>query len=87
MWDRVTPKKWRFAAIVIFCIEIVIIFLYSFFPESFLSSFMGTVGIIGAFIVILTYPIFWRCPQCKRLLPLEHIAMINRCPYCGEYIE
>lgn len=39
--------------------------------------------VTGAVLALL----FWRCPWCHRIMPLQRMISIEFCPYCGTDID
>lgn len=75
---------------VLFFRRISLVFLFSSIIISSLSTFLNSIigGIIGItllIIYIIISIIFWRCPFCKKRLPMRfNINNVDEvlCPYC-----
>jgi DNA-directed RNA polymerase subunit RPC12/RpoP len=75
---------------VLFFRRISLVFLFSSIIISSLSTFLnsiigGIVGITLLIIYIIISIIFWRCPFCKKRLPMRfNINNVDEvlCPYC-----
>ena len=67
--------------------------LFLSFPSSFIGSilkvsFLSITGVSLLIIFIVISLIFWRCPYCKKALPIrfninEDIDDNYNCPYCN----
>ena len=41
-------------------------------------------GILAALAGLIVYFLFWRCPDCRKHLPIQSMYDIDFCPNCGK---
>lgn len=76
--------KIRRLSLIILFISIIINMIGGFFSNLILAA----IGILLLTIFVLANLIFWRCPSCKKRLPIKFDYKNNvdevLCPYCNE---
>lgn len=40
-------------------------------------------GVIAFLAACIIFFCFWRCPTCKKILPVQGSLGMDHCPYCG----
>lgn len=56
-------------------------------PNEVVLIILAVIGFICFFIAMIIAAIYWRCPSCRKSLPIQGIFGIEYCPYCAEYLE
>lgn len=71
-------------------IGIATVFFSALIYMEYESDYIIIIGFSLFFILlvmsIMIKLVYWRCPKCKRVLPISKI-FIDYCPYCGEKID
>ena len=82
------PLKWRSLSLICTLIEIAALFLCMFClsPDALFYKIVLSILLTLAFANALSCLVFWRCPECRRILPIDRMWMIHSCPFCGEHL-
>lgn len=55
-------------------------------PKEFFQMIFGVSGVVIFIIANLLLLIFWRCPKCRKILPLDGMLGATYCSCCGKEI-
>lgn len=72
------PARWRLLCLLLLVVTILCC-LSSYIYDSLLYQNAGIICIALAIGGTLG---FWRCPRCHRILPLQNMLYIEKCPKC-----
>lgn len=79
------PRKAKVLTIIIEIAAIIVLGTAALLRvNSIWPWIVAMVLIIAASAVLL---VFWRCPWCHRILPMQGMIGIGHCPYCGTDID
>ena len=53
-------------------------------PVNYILWVLLACDVVSIFVVEL---VFWRCPNCRRLLPSTGMITMQHCPYCGQDLD
>jgi hypothetical protein len=84
----VTPKKWRIIYFVGIAVSILILFI-GYISEGIVAfcSVTGLVIFCTTTLTTLSGIIFWRCPSCRKILPIAGMVGMEYCAYCSSSLE
>lgn len=80
---KLSPKKWLLAVGCCLVCSLLMLIIYPFYPNQFFDQIM----LVLIALVAITCPIFWRCPDCGKILPLSGAPFIHHCPFCGGNVD
>ena len=81
----VSPLKARVVGYV-FLIIAIVLFLLGLSVQQYIQvcSWIGMAVFFTAMVILF---IFWRCPSCRKFLPLQGSLGVKVCPYCGKQLK
>ena len=80
-----SPLKARVVGYV-FLIIAIVLFLLRLSVQKYIQvcSWIGMTVFFTAMVILF---IFWRCPSCRKFLPLQGSLGVKVCPYCGKQLK
>lgn len=81
------PRKWRILCCILFILALVcagVNMLLDIPDPYYILEGLLIILVLGIFVSCI---LFWRCPKCKKLLPLFRFYAINACPFCGADLD
>lgn len=78
-----SPAKSRVLCVVLMILAIVLCIVAGVTQRVEFQN--GAIAAVVASVAILL--MFWRCPRCRRLLPLKNMMHISNCPHCGADVK
>lgn len=72
------PARWRLLCLVL--LVLAILCCISSYVEN--SLFYQNAAIVCLALAVGGTLGFWRCPRCRRVLPLKNMMYIKECPHC-----
>lgn len=86
---KFSPYKARITVFALIGILIVYLFLGVIFNSGMIAKVANVLAVIDIALILIITLAFWRCPVCKRFLPvtLRDILTIKYCPDCGADID
>ncbi len=83
---HISPLTWRNIHLGSdFALAIPLFLMMDFSDSPFCVTLSFVILIIYA-AILASGLIFWRCPNCHRLLPYERVWSVSSCPSCGEHL-
>lgn len=81
----VSPLKARVVGYVLL-ISAIVLFLLGLLVQKYIQvcSWIGMAVFFTAMVILF---IFWRCPSCRKFLPLQGSLGVKVCPYCGKQLK
>lgn len=81
----VSPLKARVVGYVLL-ISAIVLFLLGVLVQKYIPvcSWIGMAVFFTAMVILF---IFWRCPSCRKFLPLQGSLGVKVCPYCGKQLK
>lgn len=56
-------------------------------PTDNLQEILSTIGAVFALACLIINLVYWRCPNCHRMLPWRNAFAITHCPWCMEQLD
>ena len=81
----IVKKIRKISSIILLIFSCIGLFLGAVDAKGGFFLFCGGVSIL-ALLVDFSMIFFWRCHNCKRLLP-HKVLFIDYCPYCGDLLD
>ena len=80
-----SPLKARVVGYVLL-ISAIVLFLLGLLVQKYIQvcSWIGMEVFFTAMVILF---IFWRCPSCRKFLPLQGSLGVKVCPYCGKQLK
>lgn len=80
-----SPLKARVVGYV-FLIIAIVLFLLKLSVQKYIQvcSWIGMAVFFTAMVILF---IFWRCPSCRKFLPLQGSLGVKVCPDCGKKLK
>ena len=80
-----SPLKARVVGYV-FLIIAIVLFVLRLSVQKYIQvcSWIGMAVFFTAMVILF---IFWRCPSCRKILPLQGSLGVKVCPYCGKQLK
>ena len=80
-----SPLKARVVGYVLL-ISAIVLFLLGLLVQKYIQvcSWIGMAVFFTAMVILF---IFWRCPSCRKFLPLQGSLGVKVCPYCGKQLK
>ena len=72
------PARWRIVCVALMVVGIVLC-LMSYTND---SPEIASAIIVDLGVCVCGTAAFWRCPRCRRLLPLRNMMYLKQCPDC-----
>ena len=80
-----SPLKARVVGYV-FLIIAIVLFLLRLSVQKYIQV-CSWIGMAVFFTAIVILFIFWRCPSCRKFLPLQGSLGVKVCPDCGKKLK
>jgi len=72
------PARWRTLCLALLIVGICLCFM-AYTEDS--PALQNGAYVVVALAVLGNFA-FWRCPRCRKTLPMKDMMHIDRCPYC-----
>lgn len=72
------PARWRLLCMSLLVVSLLFVFV-SYATD---SLFYQNVAVVCLALAVGGTIAFWRCPRCRRVLPLKNMMYIKECPKC-----
>ena len=78
LFRLIPPARWRILCMVLLVVTIMCC-VSSYMYDSIVYQNAGAICIALAIGGTMG---FWRCPRCRRILPLKNMMFLEKCPKC-----
>lgn len=82
-----TPKKWRLVFIIGVAVSLIVIAMGIFARNDEQVLIFCVLGLALFALSLICAMVFWRCPSCRRMLPLRGSIGFEYCPYCSSGLD